>query len=77
MDIMDLGPSFIQSKNTYKRNLDGGNATFLKFNPFRQEKYKTNEIMTTYSSSNYNLNTKRPLKTILFWNDAYGSKDYG
>lgn len=60
-------------------SLTNQHKSFL--NPFRSEKstLHVNDIMTAYSYSNFGLDTskKRPIKTILFWNEAYGSKDYG
>lgn len=53
------------------------------FNPFRSKESTpdVNDIMTAYSYSNFglynNTSRERPIKTILFWNEAYGSKDYG
>lgn len=51
------------------------------FNPFVENKKKmsVNDIMTAYSQNDFS-DTKtrnRSVKRILFWNEAYGSKDYG
>lgn len=49
-----------------------------RFNPFESRTEATYKIMDAYSSNNLELNDSQPpLKRILFWNDAYGSRDYG
>ena len=53
------------------------NSSFVKFNPFPELEFQTNKIMCKYSFNYFSPSIKRPLKRILFWNDAYGSKDYG
>lgn len=47
------------------------------FNPFVQPKGSVNDIMMAYSRSGFGVKSSRTLKRILFWNEAYGSKDYG
>jgi hypothetical protein len=50
------------------------------FNPFKNlPTSNMNEIMMAYTYNNFGLDDlkERPMKTILFWNEAYGSKDYG
>ena len=48
-----------------------------QLNPFRETATNINQIMMAYSNNNFNIPPKRRLKKILFWNEAYGSKDYG
>lgn len=51
------------------------------FNPFVEKKKKmsVNDIMTAYSHNDFSdrKTRNRAVKRILFWNEAYGSKDYG
>ena len=51
------------------------------FNPFTNSTLSSNvnEVMMAYTYSSFGLNEveDRPIKKILFWNEAYGSKDYG
>lgn len=49
-----------------------------QFNPFVQSSTYVDDIMMAYSYNNFGVNPKnRTIKYILFWNNAYGSKDYG
>ncbi|XP_057371281.1 alpha-(1,3)-fucosyltransferase C-like [Daphnia carinata] len=50
-----------------------------QFNPFNGSVVSnTNDVMMAYSHNSFGLELmERPVKSILFWNEAYGSKDYG
>ncbi len=50
-----------------------------RFNPFKDSASHVDEVMTAYTYSSFGLGElkDRPIKKILFWNEAYGSKDYG
>lgn len=49
------------------------------FNPFKESTTVVNDIMMAYAHHNfgYDKSIDHPVKKILFWNEAYGSKDYG
>ncbi len=52
----------------------------FRFNPFQNSpKSNLNDVMMAYTYNSFGLDElkERPIKTILFWNEAYGSKDYG
>lgn len=50
-----------------------------QFNPFNDFLVSSiNDVMMAYNHHAFNLELMElPVKTILFWNEAYGSKDYG
>lgn len=50
------------------------------FNPLRESAPSVNDVMMAYAHGYSGLpdtTNKLPIKKILFWNEAYGSKDYG
>ena len=50
------------------------------FNPFKNSRpSNVNDVLMAYTYNSFGLDKlkERPIKTILFWNEAYGSKDYG
>ena len=47
------------------------------FNPFKTRRKNLNDIMVTYSRNDFEVIEPTKIKRILFWNEAYGSKDYG
>ena len=54
------------------------NDVKVRFNPFVSVADSGDQIMKAYTHNDFGLkNHQLPVKRILFWNDAYGSKDYG
>jgi hypothetical protein len=50
------------------------------FNPFTNSSLSNvNDVLMAYTYNSFGLDKlkERSIKTILFWNEAYGSKDYG
>ena len=50
------------------------------FNPFKNSRpSNVNDVLMAYTYNSFGLDKLKesPIKTILFWNEAYGSKDYG
>lgn len=51
-------------------------SNFVPINPFKTPSKSIHDIMLAYSFNDFDA-SPASVKHILFWNEAYGSKDYG
>ena len=72
--------SVVKERFSYSTQSALSHNESTRFNPFKNPPNSNmNDVMTAYTYNSFGLDEVKelPMKTILFLNEAYGSKDYG